>query len=205
MSNIEQYTLIPLRDVVVFPFMIVPIFVGRPRSVKALQIAESTDKKLFLALQQEASTDEPTIDDLNPIGVVADILQVLKLPDGTVKVLVEGGPRGRIKDFRLDDECYFADVEILEDESSDYNKAEAVRSILAKAFESYAGLTKRIAPDLLKSILNTEDTARFSYTVAANIPLKAPVLQSVLEIDDTAERIEKLIELIEVEMEIIRK
>ena len=181
MSNIEQYTLIPLRDVVVFPFMIVPIFVGRPRSVKALQIAESTDRKLFLALQQEASTDEPVIEDLNPVGVVANILQVLKLPDGTVKVLVEGGPRARIKDFRLDDECYFADVEVLEDEISDRNRAEALKSILSKTFETYAGMTKRIAPDLLKNIIQTDDISRFSFTVAANLPFKTSSLQAVLE------------------------
>ena len=204
MSNIEQYTLIPLRDVVVFPFMIVPIFVGRPRSVKALQIAESTDRKLFLALQQEASTDEPVIDDLNPVGVVANILQVLKLPDGTVKVLVEGGPRARIKDFRLDDECYFADVEVLEDEISDRNRAEALKSILSKTFETYAGMTKRIAPDLLKNIIQTDDISRFSFTVAANLPFKTSSLQAVLETDDVADRLEKLIEFSEVEMEILR-
>lgn len=204
MNNIEQYTVIPLRDVVVFPYMIVPIFVGRPRSVKALQIAEGTDKKLFLTLQQDASTDDPALKDLNPVGVVADILQVLKLPDGTVKVLVEGKTRARIQDFRLEDDCYFADVRAVDDEIADPEKAQAVKRILLKTFETYAGMTKRIAPDMLKNIVQTEDLARLSYTVASNLTLKTADLQSVLDTDDVSGRIEKIIELIETEMEILK-
>lgn len=203
MSNIEQYTVIPLRDVVVFPYMIVPIFVGRPRSVRALQVAESTDKKLFLSLQQEASTDEPTQEDLNEVGIVADILQILKLPDGTVKVLVEGKKRAKLKSFRLDDDCYFADVEELEEELTDQSHINAVRDILTKTFENYANTTKRISQDLLKNITQIEDPSKFSYSVAANLPFKTQSLQSILDISNVGQRIEKLIELIEIEIEVL--
>ncbi len=203
MSNIEQYTVIPLRDVVVFPYMIVPIFVGRPRSVRALQVAESTDKKLFLSLQQEASTDEPSQEDLNEVGIIADILQILKLPDGTVKVLVEGRKRAKLKSFKLDDDCYFADVEELEEELSDQSHINAVRDILTKTFENYANTTKRISQDLLKNITQIEDPSKFSYSVAANLPFKTQNLQSVLDISNVGQRIERLIELIEIEIEVL--
>ena len=128
MNHKEQYTVIPLRDVVVFPYMIVPIFVGRPRSVKALNIANSTDKKLFLTLQKEAVTDNPQIEDLNETGIIARVLQTMQLPDGNVKVLIEGLRRAKMNNLVLDEECYFADVEwLLEDEA---NVEETVEPVL---------------------------------------------------------------------------
>lgn len=204
MNNIEQYAVIPLRDAVVFPYMIVPIFVGRPRSVKALRIAEGTDRRLFLTLQQDASSDDPTVDDLNPTGVVADVLQVLKLPDGTVKVLVEGKIRAKMQNFRFDDDCYFADVSAAIDEISDAERTAALARILAKTFETYAGMTKRIAPDMLNNIIHINDAVRFSYTVAANLAVKTADLQFILNIDSVTARIEKIIELIDTEMEILK-
>ena len=204
MIKLEQYTVIPLRDVVLFPYMIVPIFVGRARSIKALKIAETTDKKLFLSLQQEAGNDEPTIDDLNKIGVVAKILQVLELPDGTVKVLVEGEKRGEMKGLRLDDDCYYADVLPLDDTNIDYPETSAARFMLIKSLEDYAAATKRIAPDLLKNITQTEDISALSFKAASNIHAKPAEVQNILNINDITERIAKIAELMQIELEIQR-
>ncbi|MDE7170005.1 MAG: LON peptidase substrate-binding domain-containing protein, partial [Mucispirillum sp.] len=204
MDNIEQFTVIPLRDVVVFPHMIVPIFVGRPRSVKALQIASSTDKMLFLTLQKDASTDSPHIEDLNEIGVVAKILQNLELPDGTVKVLVEGKSRAKIKNFRLDDECYFADVEIVEDELPPESEYAAAREALIKNFESYAGQTKRINPELTHNIIQSDDLSKLSFMIASNLKIKAAEFQEILDISRVTARAEKIIELIQTELELIK-
>lgn len=204
MDNIEQFTVIPLRDVVVFPHMIVPIFVGRPRSVKALQIASSTDKMLFLTLQKDASTDSPHIEDLNEIGVVAKILQNLELPDGTVKVLVEGKSRAKIKNFRLDDECYFADVEIVEDELPPESEYAAAREALIKNFESYAGQTKRINPELTHNIVQSDDLSKLSFMIASNLKIKAAEFQEILDISRVTARAEKIIELIQTELELIK-
>lgn len=204
MADLEQYTVIPLRDVVVFPYMIIPIFVGRARSVKALRVAEATDKKLFLTLQKEASTDDPEIKDLNEIGVIADILQVLKLPDGTVKVLVEGKTRAALRSLRLDDDCFYADVEPLREDYAYGIEASAARKLLAQTMEEYASVTKRIAQELLKNILQTDDLARLSFMAAANLNMKAADIQSVLDINDAIVRAEKISELIRTELEIMK-
>lgn len=204
MADLEQYTVIPLRDVVVFPHMIIPIFVGRARSVKALNIAEATDKKLFLTLQKEAGNEDPTIDDLNKIGVIADILQVLKLPDGTVKVLVEGKSRAALKNLRLEDDCYYSDVERLEDVNDFTPESAAARQFLIKTLEEYASSTKRLAPELLKNIIQTEDLGRLSFMAAANINVKAAEIQPILDIDDVIMRISKISELMQTELEILK-
>lgn len=204
MAELEQYTVIPLRDVVVFPYMIVPIFVGRARSVKALQIAENTDKKLFLALQREASNDDPSIGDLNRVGVIADILQVLKLPDGTVKVLVEGKSRAAISSLRLDDECYYAEVETLADDEIVGIEAGAARMLLIKTLEDYSIQTKRIAPELLKNIVQVDNLSRLSFMAASNLNMKAAEIQPILDIDDTIIRIAKIAELMQTELEILK-
>lgn len=204
MADLEQYTVIPLRDVVVFPHMIIPIFVGRARSVKALNIAEATDKKLFLTLQKEAGNEDPTIDDLNKIGVIADILQVLKLPDGTVKVLVEGKSRAALKNLRLEDDCYYSDVERLEDVNDFSPESAAARQFLIKTLEEYASSTKRLAPELLKNIIQTEDLGRLSFMAAANLNMKAVEIQPILDIDDVILRISKISELMQTELEILK-
>lgn len=204
MAELEQYTVIPLRDVVVFPYMIVPIFVGRARSVKALQIAESTDKKLFLALQREASNDDPSIGDLNRVGVIADILQVLKLPDGTVKVLVEGKSRAAIQSLRLDEECYYAEVEALPDDETVGIEVGAAKQLLIKTLEDYAMQTKRIAPELLKNITQVDNLSRLSFMAASNLNMKAAEIQPILDIDDTIIRISKIVEFMQTEIEILK-
>lgn len=204
MNHKEQFTVIPLRDVVVFPHMIVPIFVGRPRSVKALTIANSTDKKLFLTLQKEAVTDNPQIDDLNKIGIVARVLQTMQLPDGNVKVLIEGLKRAKLNNLVLDDECYFADVEWIQDEFCNQEEIDTVRFILVKNFESYVGQTKRITQEVLNNIVQTEDMAKLTFLIASNLKVKAQDFQSVLEISHPVLRAERVIELIKTELELLR-
>ena len=204
MSQKEQFTVIPLRDVVVFPHMITPIFVGRPRSVKALHIANTTDKRLFLTLQKDAATDNPTQDDLNETGVIAKVLQTLQLPDGNVKVLIEGLYRAKMTSFKLDDECYFADVEIIDDEQADIKDMDTARFMLIRNFENYVGQTKRVNQELLHNIIQSENLTRLTFMVAANLKVKAQDFQNVLDINNPVERAEKVIELIQTELELLK-
>ncbi len=204
MNQKEQFAVIPLRDVVVFPHMIVPIFVGRPRSVKALNIANSSDKKLFLTLQKEAVTDNPQMEDLNEIGIIARVLQTMQMPDGNVKVLIEGLKRAKMENLTLNDECYFADVEWRNDEMCEQSDIDTVRFILVKNFETYVSQTKRITQEVLSNIVQTEDISKLTFIIASNLKVKARDYQTVLEIDHPVARAEKVIELIKTELELIR-
>lgn len=204
MSQKEQFTVIPLRDVVVFPHMITPIFVGRPRSVKALHIANTTDKRLFLSLQKDAATDNPEQHDLNETGVIARVLQTLQLPDGNVKVLIEGLYRAKMTSFKLDDECYFADVEIIDDEQADIKDMDTARFMLIRNFENYVGQTKRVNQELLHNIIQSENLTRLTFMMAANLKVKAQDFQNVLDINNPVERAEKVIELIQTELELLK-
>ena len=188
MSQKEQFTVIPLRDVVVFPHMIMPIFVGRPRSVKALHIANTTDKRLFLTLQKDAATDNPAQDDLNETGVIARVLQTLQLPDGNVKVLIEGLKRAKMTSLNLDDDCYFADVELIEEEQADIKDMDTARFMLVKNFETYVGQTKRVNQELYNNIIQSENLTRLTFMIAANLKVKAQDFQSVLDINNPIER-----------------
>lgn len=204
MSQKEQFTVIPLRDVVVFPHMIMPIFVGRPRSVKALHIANTTDKRLFLTLQKDAATDNPAQDDLNETGVIARVLQTLQLPDGNVKVLIEGLKRAKMTSLNLDDDCYFADVELIEDEQADIKDMDTARFMLVKNFETYVGQTKRVNQELYNNIIQSENLTRLTFMIAANLKVKAQDFQSVLDINEPIERAEKVMELIQTELELLK-
>lgn len=204
MSQKEQFTVIPLRDVVVFPHMIMPIFVGRPRSVKALHIANTTDKRLFLTLQKDAATDNPTQDDLNETGVIAKVLQTLQLPDGNVKVLIEGLKRAKMTSLNLDDDCYFAEVELIEDEQADIKDMDTARFMLIKNFETYVGHTKRVNQELYNNIIQSENLTRLTFMIASNLKVKAQDFQSVLDINNPIERAEKVMELIQTELELLK-
>lgn len=204
MSQKEQFTVIPLRDVVVFPHMIMPIFVGRPRSVKALHIANTTDKRLFLTLQKDAATDNPTQDDLNETGVIAKVLQTLQLPDGNVKVLIEGLKRAKMTSLNLDDDCYFADVELIEDDEADIKDMDTARFMLVKNFETYVGQTKRVNQELYNNIIQSENLTRLTFMIASNLKVKAQDFQSVLDINNPIERAEKVMELIQTELELLK-
>ncbi|MDE7315996.1 MAG: endopeptidase La [Mucispirillum sp.] len=204
MSQKEQLTVIPLRDVVVFPHMIMPIFVGRPRSVKALHIANTTDKRLFLTLQKEAATDNPSQTDLNETGVIAKVLQTLQLPDGNVKVLIEGLKRAKMTSLNLNDDCYFADVELIDDEQADIKDMDTARFMLVKNFETYVGQTKRVNQELYNNIISSENLTRLTFMVASNLKVKAQDFQSVLDINNPIERAEKVMELIQTELELLK-
>lgn len=204
MSQKEQFTVIPLRDVVVFPHMIMPIFVGRPRSVKALHIANTTDKRLFLTLQKDAATDNPTQDDLNETGVIAKVLQTLQLPDGNVKVLIEGLKRAKMTSLNLDDDCYFAEVELIEDGQADIKDMDTARFMLIKNFETYVGHTKRVNQELYNNIIQSENLTRLTFMIASNLKVKAQDFQSVLDINNPIERAEKVMELIQTELELLK-
>ncbi len=204
MSQKEQLTVIPLRDVVVFPHMIMPIFVGRPRSVKALHIANTTDKRLFLTLQKDAATDNPAQDDLNETGVIARVLQTLQLPDGNVKVLIEGLKQAKMTSLNLDDDCYFADVELIEDEQADIKDMDTARFMLVKNFETYVGQTKRVNQELYNNIISSENLTRLTFMIASNLKVKTQDFQSILDINNPIERAEKVMELIQTELELLK-
>jgi len=196
--------LLPLRDVVVFPHMVIPLFVGRPKSIKALESAMETGKAIMLVAQKNASKDDPAEEDLYPIGCVANILQMLKLPDGTVKVLVEGSYRGRL--VRIDDIGAFFQCSVeglpLDDEADP--DLEALRRAILTQFDQYVKLNKKVPPEILGSLNGIEQPGRLADTIAAHLPIKIEQKQAVLEILPVAERLEKLLGQIEAELDILQ-
>ncbi len=196
--------LLPLRDVVVFPHMVIPLFVGRPRSIKALEQAMEVGKHLLLVAQKSAAKDEPTFDDLYKVGTVASILQMLKLPDGTVKVLVEGNQRVRILEFIDERTHYLGRAQpIAEDETVD-TEVEAMRRALLSQFDSYVKLNKKIPPEILASLAGIEDAGRLADTITAHLPLKLEQKQSILEMFELKKRLEHLMGLLETEIDILQ-
>jgi ATP-dependent Lon protease len=200
----QSLPLLPLRDVVVFPHMVIPLFVGRPKSIKALEAAMEVGKSIMLVAQKNASKDEPVASDIYDIGCVSNILQMLKLPDGTVKVLVEGSQRARID--RIDDngqhfECDLSPVAI-DPESSP--EAEALRRAILAQFDQYVKLNKKIPPEILASLNGIDDAGRLADTIAAHLPIKIEQKQGILETTDVGERLEKLLTQIETELDILQ-
>ncbi len=199
--------LLPLRDVVVFPHMVIPLFVGRPKSIKALETAMEHERRIMLVAQKTAAKDEPTPDDLFEMGCVATILQMLKLPDGTVKVLVEGLQRARVLGVEEGESHFAAQVQPLlaQDESagSTANEIEALRRALMQQFDQYVKLNKKIPSEVLASIANIEDAGRLADTVSAHLPFKLEAKQAVLGLDRIAPRLENLFSQLEREVEIL--
>jgi ATP-dependent Lon protease len=196
--------LLPLRDVVVFPHMVIPLFVGRPKSIKALEAAMEEGKNVVLVAQKSAANDEPTPEDLYAVGTVASILQMLKLPDGTVKVLVEGVHRARINHVLNVKENYEADVSPIPQEDGDNNEVEAMRRSLFAQFDQYVKLNKKIPPEVLTSLSGIENASRLSDTIAAHLPLKLEQKQQILENFDVPARLEQLLGLLETEIDILQ-
>lgn len=195
---------LPLRDVVVFPHMVIPLFVGRPKSIKALDAAMDDAKQIFLVAQKDPSVDEPVIADFYEVGTLSTVLQLLKLPDGTVKVLVEGNQRARILRFGPEKGFHYADLEILEEETDSENEMEIlIRSLLAQ-FEQYVKLNKRIPPEILASLANIDDPARLADTIAAHVPLKISDKQKILESASIYSRLELVLAYLEVEMDLLQ-
>ncbi len=195
--------LLPLRDIVVFPHMVVPLFVGRDKSIAALDAALSTDRLIFLAAQQDASTNEPLEEDIHRIGTVSHIIQLLKLPDGTVKVLVEGRARARILHYLPNDRYFQVSAEEIPPEAVTGPHAEAlVRNVLS-SFENYAKLSKKISAEVITQVSGIREPDRLADTVGANLPIRLSDKQAVLDLETDRERLEKLLALMEAEIEIL--
>ncbi|MFJ2988789.1 endopeptidase La [Collimonas sp. NPDC087041] len=199
-----QLPLLPLRDVVVFPHMVIPLFVGRPKSIKALEAAMEQGKSIMLAAQKAAAKDEPSPDDIYEIGCVANILQMLKLPDGTVKVLVEGAQRARIHHISELDTHFIADLTPVESELGDEAEVEAMRRAIVQQFDQYVKLNKKIPPEILTSLSGIDDAGRLADTIAAHLPLKLEQKQVILEIFNIAKRYEHLLGQLEGELDILQ-
>src|SRR5712664_916402 len=198
------YPLLPLRDVVVFPHMVIPLFVGRPKSIKALETAMEAGKSILLVAQKSAAKDEPSPEDLYDIGSIANILQMLKLPDGTVKVLVEGVQRARIHRISELDTHFVADLTPVESEAGDEAEVEAMRRAIVQQFDQYVKLNKKIPPEILTSLAGIDDAGRLADTIAAHLPLKLEQKQVILEIFDVAKRHEHLLGQLEGELDILQ-
>jgi ATP-dependent Lon protease len=198
------FPLLPLRDVVVFPHMVIPLFVGRAKSIKALESAMEAGKSIVLVAQKSAAKDEPSIEDMYRIGSIANILQMLKLPDGTVKVLVEGTQRAKVLHV-LDDKLHFdAEIELVPVDESSGAEVEAMRRALINQFDQYVKLNKKIPPEILTSLAGIDDAGRLADTIAAHLPLKLEQKQEVLEIFDVRKRLEHLLGLLEAELDILQ-
>jgi len=200
----ETFPLLPLRDVVVFPHMVIPLFVGRAKSIKALEAAMEAGKSIVLVAQKSAAKDEPATEDIYRIGSIANILQMLKLPDGTVKVLVEGTRRAKVWRALDDDSHLDAEVEPVPADEHPDSEAEAMRRALLSQFDQYVKLNKKIPPEILTSLAGIDDAGRLADTIAAHLPLKLEQKQEVLEIFDVRKRLEHLLGLLEAELDIMQ-
>ena len=196
--------LLPLRDVVVFPHMVIPLFVGRPKSIKALEAAMEAGRQIVLVAQKAAGKDEPKADDMFEVGCVSSILQMLKLPDGTVKVLVEGTQRATTVSISDNGEHFVAEVTPIPPAADTKPEIEALRRAVTQQFDQYVKLNKKIPPEILTSIAGIDDAGRLADTIAAHLPLKLEAKQSVLDLHDTGKRMEKLLELLEHEVDILQ-
>jgi ATP-dependent Lon protease len=203
-SSATQYPLLPLRDVVVFPHMVIPLFVGRPKSIKAMETAMEAGKSILLVAQKSAAKDEPGPEDMYEIGCVSGILQMLKLPDGTVKVLVEGASRARIRSVTDLKSHWIAEADPVPIESAVPAEIEAMRRALLSAFDQYVKLNKKIPPEILTSLSGIDDAGRLADTVAAHLPLKLEQKQQVLEMFDVKSRLEHLLSQLETEIDILQ-
>ena len=199
-----ELPLLPLRDVVVFPHMVIPLFVGRPKSIKALEMAMEAGKNILLVAQKSAAKDEPEPEDLYSIGCLANILQMLKLPDGTVKVLVEGTQRARVEAIEVQSSVFMATATPLPQPGVEDHEIEAMRRAVVAQFDQFVKLNKKIPPEVLSSIAGIEDAGRLADTIAAHLPLKLEQKQEVLEMESIRDRIDRLLSQLESEIDILQ-
>ena len=195
---------LPLRDVVVFPYMVMPLFVGRAKSINALEEAMNDDKQLLLVSQREADLEEPTPEDLFDVGTIANIIQLLKLPDGTVKVLVEGQQRAKILSIEDGEKCFSAQITPIETTYADEKELHVVRSTVLSEFENYLTLNKKVPADILNAIQRIDNVDRFADTMAAHLPVAVHHKQNALEIVDVQARLEFLLGIMESEADILQ-
>ena len=203
-ENLQGLPLLPLRDVVVFPHMVIPLFVGRPKSIKALESAMEQGRSIMLVAQRHASKDDPSADDIHRLGCVSNILQMLKLPDGTVKVLVEGVQRAQIDAVHSEDPHFTCDYQLIEIASGTSPEIEALRRAILTQFDQYVKLNKKIPPEILASLGSIDEPGRMADTVAVHLPVKIEQKQEILETFSVHERLEKLLALIESELDILQ-
>ena len=203
-ENRIEIPVLALRDVVDYPHMVIPLFVGREKSIRCLEAAMDNDKQIFLVAQKDAGVDEPEADDIYTVGTIATILQLLKLPDGTVKVLVEGSVRGEIESYKQSEPFFVANVDKLTDEEIDESEQEVLIRSAVSQFEGYVKLNKKIPPEVLTSLNGIEDAPRLADTMAAHMPLKLTEKQKVLEMQGVNERLEYLMALMEGEIDLLQ-
>ena len=200
----EVYPVLPLRDIVVFPHMIVPLFVGREKSVRALEDVMKDDKKILLIAQRNAADDDPSSDDIYEVGTISTVLQLLKLPDGTVKVLVEGVARARVIRFSENDEFFEVYADVMPEKESEEAEIEALSRSVVSQFEQYLKLNKKVSPEALVSVNQIEEYGKLVDTIASHLALKIPKKQELLEVDVVSERMEKVISFMEGEIGVLQ-
>ncbi len=207
-KNILETPILPLRDVVVFPHMVIPLFVGRAKSIKALEIAMESGKSILLAAQKDASEDNPTAEDIFGTGTIASILQMLKMPDGTVKVLVEGEQRARILRYTSDlsnpEDCFICEIELVDDTSVSSKESDILLRTVIAEFEKYVKLNPKIPPEILTSLSGIEDLGRVADSIAAHLNLKNEEKQVILELFDANERLEHIFGVMDSEIDLLQ-
>jgi len=203
-GTVESYPVLPLRDIVVFPHMIVPLFVGREKSIRALEEVMKSERFILLATQANASDDDPATDAIFKTGTLASLLQLLKLPDGTVKVLVEGVSRAQVHDYTRTDEYYEANAETIADEIKDQVEVEALARSVVSEFEGYAKLNKKLSPEVVTAVNQIEDFSKLADTVASNLAIKISDKQDILETPSVAKRLEKCLAMMESEISVLQ-
>ncbi|MBZ0217071.1 MAG: LON peptidase substrate-binding domain-containing protein, partial [Fimbriimonadaceae bacterium] len=199
-----RYPVLPLRDIVVFPHMIVPLFVGREKSIRALEEVMENDKQILLATQKNASDDDPSTDQIYEVGSLATVLQLLKLPDGTVKVLVEGQHRTRIVSYTDREEYFEADAKIQIEESDEEIEIEAMARSVVSEFENYVKLNKKVSPEVLGSVTQIDDYSKLADTIASHLAIKISEKQEILEAVSVVARLEKVLALMESEISVLQ-
>ena len=200
----RAYPVLPLRDIVVFPHMIVPLFVGREKSIKALEEVMRSDTFILLATQKNASDDDPATDAIYSIGTLASVLQLLKLPDGTVKVLVEGAARAQVNRYTDREDYYEADAVVIANSTGDQVEAEALARSVVNEFEGYVKLNKKVSPEVVGVVQQIDDYAKLADTVASHLAVKIPDKQTILETPSVTERLEKVLGLMESEISVLQ-
>ena len=203
-GTVGTYAVLPLRDIVVFPHMIVPLFVGREKSIRALEEVVKGDRHILLATQMNATDDDPATDTIYDVGTLASVLQLLKLPDGTVKVLVEGSGRAKVRNYVRTEEFYEAEAEALEDAQGDLVEAEALARSVTSEFENYVKLNKKVSPEVVAAVTQIEEPSKLADTIASHLAVKISDKQEVLATPTVAQRLEKVLGLMESEISVLQ-
>lgn len=203
-QEVSSHPVLPLRDIVVFPHMIVPLFVGREKSIRALEEVMGSDRSILLATQLNAADDDPAPEAIYKIGTLANVLQLLKLPDGTVKVLVEGIGRARVKKYRAREEFYEAEADLLDDVEGDVVEIAALQRSVVTEFENYVKLNKKLSSEIVAAVTGIEEPSKLADSIASHLSVKIPEKQAILEMLDVGERLERVLGMMESEISVLQ-